>query len=143
MADIFHYFPIKASIDKVFEAISTPAGLDVWWTKKCDGKPSPGETYSLYFGEQYNWKGIVSKCVPNKEFELTMTVCDDDWMSSKVGFTLIENPKTIQVHFYHTGWKESNEHYRISNFCWAMYLRLLKRYLEFGELVPYENRLNV
>lgn len=33
MADIFYYFPINTSIDKVFEAISTPKGLDKWWTK--------------------------------------------------------------------------------------------------------------
>jgi hypothetical protein len=34
-------------------------------------------------------------------------------------------------------------HYRTSSFCWAMYLRLLKRYVEHGEVVPYEKRLDV
>jgi uncharacterized protein YndB with AHSA1/START domain len=34
MADIFHHFPIKASSQKVFQAISTSAGLDAWWTKR-------------------------------------------------------------------------------------------------------------
>ena len=36
-----------------------------------------------------------------------------------------------------------NDHYKISSYCWAMYLRILKRYVESGEEVPYENRLNV
>jgi hypothetical protein len=31
----------------------------------------------------------------------------------------------------------------ISTYCWAMYLRILKRWLEFGEQVPYEKRLSV
>jgi hypothetical protein len=48
-----------------------------------------------------------------------------------------------QVRFAHTGWPEANEHYRISCYCWAMYLRVLKRHLEFGERVPYEKRLEV
>lgn len=48
-----------------------------------------------------------------------------------------------EVLFYHTGWKEANAHYRISAFCWAMYLRLLKRYVESGERVRYEERLDV
>jgi hypothetical protein len=46
-------------------------------------------------------------------------------------------------HFRHTGWAEPNEHFRISNHCWAMYLRILRRYLEYGEIVPYEQRLDV
>ncbi len=35
------------------------------------------------------------------------------------------------------------EHYRISCYCWAMYLRILKRYLEHGETVQYARRLDV
>ena len=29
-----------------------------------------------------------------------------------------------------------------STFCWAMYLRLLKRFVEAGEVVPYAERLD-
>jgi len=48
-----------------------------------------------------------------------------------------------QVHFHHTGWPDADDHYRVSCYCWAMYLRLLKRYLEHDEVVPYEDRLDV
>ncbi len=51
--------------------------------------------------------------------------------------------EVTQVRFEHTGWPVANDHYRISNYCWAMYLRLLKRYVEAGEVVPYEKRLSV
>ena len=34
MADIIHYFPISAPRSQVFAAISTPEGLDTWWTKR-------------------------------------------------------------------------------------------------------------
>ena len=143
MADIFHYFPINATLEKVFGGISTPKGLDIWWSKSSTGKPAIGETYQLSFGAEYNWAGVVSKNVPNKEFELTITNADHDWTNSKVGFKLTYKNKVTQVHFYHTGWKEDSEHYRVSCYCWAMYLRILKRNLEFGEEVPYEDRLNV
>jgi uncharacterized protein YndB with AHSA1/START domain len=143
MADLFHYFPINCSLGKVFDCVSTPRGLDIWWSKSSTGKLAIGETYQFFFGADYNWKAIVSKLVPNKEVELTMTKADSDWMNSKVGFTLTDRNNMTEVHFYHIGWKEDNEHYRISNFCWAMYLRILKRYLEFGEEVPYEDRLNL
>ncbi|MBK8405323.1 MAG: SRPBCC domain-containing protein [Saprospiraceae bacterium] len=78
-----------------------------------------------------------------QEFELTMQTSDQDWDGSKVGFRLTDKNNVTEIQFYHTGWKEANEHYRISNYCWAMYLRLLKRCLEFGEFVPYADRLNV
>lgn len=143
MADIFHYFTINTSSNKVFDAISTPKGIDKWWTKSSSGKVAVGETFHFYFEQDYNWAAVVSKCIPDKEFELTMKTSDKDWEGSKVGFRLADKNIFTEVQFYHIGWKEDNEHYRISNFCWAMYLRILKRNLEFGEFVPYADRLNV
>lgn len=143
MADIFHYFPINASIDKVFDAISTPHGLDKWWTKSSSGKVAIGEIFHFHFEPDYNWTAVVSKCILDKEFELTMQNADDDWKGSKVGFRLTSKQHITEVQFYHTNWKEDNEHFRISNFCWAMYLRILKRNLEFGEFVEYADRLSV
>jgi uncharacterized protein YndB with AHSA1/START domain len=143
MVDIFHYFPINASPEKVFECISTPKGIDTWWSEEAKGKVGLREVYELFFGEDYHWAGIVSKYTPSTEFELTMTKSDDDWAGSKLGFRLIDKDRFTQVEFYHIGWKEDNEHYRISNYCWAMYLRLLKRYIEHNEQVPYEQRLDV
>jgi uncharacterized protein YndB with AHSA1/START domain len=143
MADIFHYFSINAPHKKVFQCVSTPKGINIWWSKGSNGKPAIGETYGLFFGDDYNWEAVVSKFVPDREFELTMTNADMDWINSKIGFKLTDKNNMTEVHFYHTGWKEDNEHYRISNYCWAMYLRILKRNLEFGEEVPYEDRLGV
>jgi hypothetical protein len=72
-----------------------------------------------------------------------MTRADDDWLGTRVGFRLEPRDGATWVHFYHTGWPTANEHHRISCHCWAMYLRLLRRHLEHGESVPYEDRLDV
>jgi hypothetical protein len=45
------------------------------------------------------------------------------------------------VQFWYRGWPDPNAHYRTSSFRWAMYLRLLKRWAETGEVVPYLRRL--
>lgn len=142
MADIFHQFMINTPVKEVFKGISTPKGLDIWWTKNSAGKPAIKEIYSLSFGPAYNWSGVVSKCVPDQEFELIMANADPEWINTRVGFMLADKGGKTQVHFYHTGWKEHSEHYKISNYRWAMYLRILKRYLELGEQVNYENRLD-
>jgi uncharacterized protein YndB with AHSA1/START domain len=142
MADIFHQFPIKASPEQVFEAVTTPEGLDAWWTKRSTGKPVEGTEYSLYFGEGSDWRAVVSKCIRNAEFELQMTVADKDWEGTRIGFRIDERNGNSLVHFHHLGWPEENDHFRISCYCWAMYLRLLKRHVEHDEFVPYENRLD-
>ncbi len=142
MADIVHHFPIKASRQQVFRAVSTPAGLDSWWTKRSSGEPAQGAAYKLWFGPEYDWRAVASRCVPNSEFELEIVSAHEDWRGTRVGFVLDEKEGVTQVRFHHLGWPEPNEHYRGSCYCWAMYLRLLKRYVERGEVVPYENRLD-
>jgi hypothetical protein len=47
------------------------------------------------------------------------------------------------VDFYHSSWRHANDHYRTTSCCWAMYLRVLRRFLEHGERVPYADRLDV
>ena len=143
MADIYQDFPIKVPAERVFQAVSTPQGLDRWWTKKSAGTPSEGAEYALWFGPECDWRAQVTKCVANRVFELQMTVADADWLGSTVGFHLEDRAGTTWVRFFHTGWPSANEHYRISCHCWALYLRVLRRYLEHGENVPYEDRLNV
>jgi uncharacterized protein YndB with AHSA1/START domain len=143
MPDIFHHFLIKESAPRVFETVSTPAGLDKWWTKRSSGQPSPGAEYELGFGPAYDWRAVVSRCVPNSEFELEMTSAQEDWLKTRVGVLLDEKDGVTHVRFHHSGWPEQNEHYLVSCYCWAMYLRLLKRYVEHGEVVPYELRLDV
>lgn len=143
MADIFHHFTINSSIEKVFDGISKPGGLDHWWCKNSIGNPGMNEDYELNFGPEFKWNAVVTKCVQNKEFELTITSANDDWVNTRVGFALNFENGLTEVDFYHEGWPRKNKHYKISCYCWAMYLRVLKRFLEYGEEIPYEERLTV
>lgn len=143
MPDIVHDFPIKSPAKKIFQAISTPRGLDIWWTKESSGQAKEGAEYKLWFGPENDWRAAVSRCLPEKEFELEVVDAHEDWLYTRIGFLLIESNGVTQVRFHHTGSPVANEHYRVSCYCWAMYLRLLKRYVEFGEIAQYEKRLDV
>jgi len=140
VADIYHQFPINAPLRQVFEAISTPDGLDSWWTLRAAGIPSEGEEYEFWFGSEADWRAVVSVYVPEESLEFTMTEAQQDWMGTRVGFGIDEKDGVTNVRFYHTGWPRANEHFQESSYCWAMYLRLLKRYVERGEVVPYSER---
>ena len=141
MADISHHFPIKAPLGQVLQAVSSPEGLDTWWTKGSSGEPQEQSEYTLDFGPEHDWRAVVTRSV-DTEFELELTRAQEDWLGTRVGFVLEEQDGTTHVRFHHLGWPEANQHYHGSCYCWAMYLRLLKRYVEHGEIVPYESRLD-
>jgi uncharacterized protein YndB with AHSA1/START domain len=142
MADIIHEFPVKAIPEQVFQLFSTASGLEKWWTKTSSGESREGSTLRLYFGPQFDWQARVTRHVPPSSFELQITQAHPDWMGSRVGCELAPvGIGATLVRFYHTGWPEENEHWRVSCFCWAMYLRILRRNLEYGETVEYEKRL--
>lgn len=143
MPDILHDFPINAPPDRVFDTLCSPAGLDAWWTKHAEGTPGVGNSYRLYFGPKYDWAAVMRRHEPQRAVEWEMTTSDADWQATRVGFRLRPEGDGTAVEFYHMGWPSANAHYRTSTFCWAMYLRLLKRYIETGEVVEYERRLEV
>ncbi|MHB1297965.1 MAG: SRPBCC family protein [Gemmatimonadaceae bacterium] len=142
MADIEQEFVIQASPQRVFDGVSRPALLDQWWTLRSSGQPTIGAAYALDFGPEYSWRAVVTRSVPGEAFELRMTEADPDWESTLVGFTLTPTASGTQVRFHHRYWPVANEHFRISAHCWALYLRILRRHLEHGEVVPYDRRLD-
>jgi len=144
MANILHDFPIAVAPDLVFQAVSTSAGLNEWWTLTSHGAPKLGTEFALGFGNGYQWRARVTEATVARAFELEITMADADWQGTRVGFRLSPRPEGgTLVAFRHTGWPSVNGHYRTSNCCWAMYLRILRRYLEHGERVPYDKRLDV
>jgi uncharacterized protein YndB with AHSA1/START domain len=143
MADIEQELPIAAPLERVYEAVSTPAGLNEWWTKTASGVAALGAEFTLGFGPEYQWRGVATRVEAPGVFELRLTASDADWKGTKVGFELSSRAATTWVHFYHRGWPVANQHFRVSCHCWALYLRILRRHLEDGEAVPYERRLMV
>lgn len=135
-------FPIAVPSSRVFEAVSTPAGLDAWWTLRAKGTPEEGAIYELHFGEAYDWRGRVTGCAPGTAFELEITRATPDWSGTRVRFELAPQGASTRVQFRHEGWRNETKHFRTTAYCWALYLRVMRRWLEHGESVPYERRLD-
>jgi uncharacterized protein YndB with AHSA1/START domain len=143
MPEIIHEFSVKVQPEWVFQLFATPNGLEKWWTKSSTGDAREGDNFRLYFSPEFDWQARVKRYVPPSSFELQITHAHPDWVGTLVGCELTpEGKNATRVRFYHTGWPEENEHWRVSCFCWAMYLRILRRNLEYGETVEYERRLD-
>ncbi|WP_313805735.1 SRPBCC domain-containing protein [Flavobacterium sp.] len=141
MFTIYHDFIINTSKEKVFEAVSTPEGLNNWWTLNSKGNPALGETFNLYFGEEYDWYTEITKFSKDKEIEFKTTIAMQEWLPTSFGFKLTEvKPSETYVRFYHKDWTEISQEYRQASFCWADLLRQMKQYLEKGIITPFEQR---
>ncbi|MBL4605942.1 MAG: SRPBCC domain-containing protein [Flavobacteriaceae bacterium] len=137
---IYHDFIIKASSENVFDAITLPEQLNNWWPLKSTGHPEVGAEYNLNFTNAYNWYGNVSEVVKNKSFFIKMTTSSVDWNPTTFGFELEAKDRETLVKFSHKGWPTCNAEYRNSSFCWAMLLNGLKKYVEEGIVIPFEER---
>ena len=144
MSGIVHDFPVFARRDDVFAAVSTPEGLDRWWTQTSAGSAGVGDVWTLGFGPDHQWEATVTACVAGFEIEWELTRAQEDWVGTRVALHLDEvGPKHTNVRFRHSGWRTTDAHFRTSSYCWAMYLRILKRAVEHGEDVAYDRRLDV
>lgn len=140
MYQILHALQISAPIEQVFEAITSPSGLNHWWTLECSGVPLENQTYRFVFSKDCIWSGRVTQYSPVQAIEWLMTDAQEDWENTRVGLSLSAEGHKTNVDFYHSGWKSTNKHFRVSSYCWATYLRVLKLYLEKGVETPYEQR---
>jgi len=144
VADIIHEFVVNVEPGRVFQSFATQSGLEKRWTKTSTGETREGGNFRLYFEPEFDWQAKVTRYLPPSAFELEITRSHVDWIGTRVGDDLSPQGKnTTRIRFHHTGWSDKNEHWRMSCFCWAMYLRILRRNLEYGEFVEYERRLEV
>lgn len=140
MHAINHRLAIRATPAVVFAAISLPTGLNAWWTKDCEGEPVPGASYRFFFSEDFDWTADVTDVDPQRLIEWRFTDAEPDWTGTRLRIVLEADGNTTWVSFLHDGWKEDNEHFCHTSFCWAQYLRLLRRWIEDGTSVAYEKR---
>lgn len=137
---IYHDLVIKATISKVFDAVSEPECLINWWPKTCKGIPKENEIYNFFFTSEYDWYGKVINYKKDSSFYIKMLKSDADWNPTSFGFDLLQENNKVKVQFWHTGWLECNAHFRTTSFCWAMLLNGLKNYVEKDIVIPFEKR---
>ena len=140
MYDILFQFQIRAKPLAVFDAFTSPQGLNSWWTAQSSGIPEVGAIYQFYFGPAYDWRAKVVHVV--RVYELTWQVIQamEDWMGTMLGFKLSETDDGCTVRFFHRNWPHQGDHFAISSFCWGQLLRGLKEYVEQGSIIPFANR---
>lgn len=146
MATIYHQVWINAPKDKVYEAISTAAGISSWWSKT--SAVETGNVTVLEFnpgGEHGVLKASVVDPLPCEHIEWKFFSTHPDsspasaWTDTNALFEITEREpmsfmgsggKLTVLDFHHSGWDETNKYFGFCNYGWGEALRNLKLHCE-------------
>lgn len=141
MHSICHDIEIRVSQSRLFGLLVTADGLEKWWSKSSKGNTGLGQRMQIYFSEEFDWEMEAIEYKENQSISWKMTRAMDDWMRTRLSFEIItKSEETCLLRFTHSGWERVDDHFRRSSLSWALYLRILRRFIENGEYIPYEQR---
>lgn len=137
MFHIHHRIGIKASIDKVYNALSTVEGIAAWWTRDTTGTSDIGQTMALRFlslegNELGSMLFEVKELAPNKQVRWYFHDGPAEWIGTEVTFELSEQDGYTIVLFSHLNWQEEVEFKSHCSMKWAVFLLSLKQFAETG-----------
>ena len=126
---------VRASPRKVFEAISTPAGLASWMVVRADLPAKTGAKYELEFDGGWRHQGTVRRFQAGRSIALTWA-----WNGVPLKGTVLTisvRPKKggALCRFVHQGFpreKKWTDLYGITEWAWTYYGMNLKSVLETG-----------
>jgi uncharacterized protein YndB with AHSA1/START domain len=137
---------IRATPDKVYDAITKQEHLSKWWTADCSAEPKVGSKARFNF-KKANFYNImeITNLEPNKQVGWKCVEAGDEkskeWEGTSVIWTIMDNGDgTTKLHLLHKGWKQETELYRACTEGWNHYAGdSLKSYLENGEGKPFSD----
>ncbi len=132
MATINHLFHINASIEKVFEALTTIKGLSSWWTSTTRGDCLVGGIIEFRFGDFGGPDMKVKEIKTNESVTWECVGGPEDWVGHIFTFNLDSNEGKTRIRFEQSGWKETGDFYASCNFSWGRFMESLRQYCQTG-----------
>lgn len=139
MADILHRVYIKATPQKLYEALTTESGLSRWWTGHTKAAAREGSVAEFRFEEGSMGPDMkITRLVPSELVQWECVDGIDDWIGTQFEFAMKPHKEGVLLLFAQRGWREAGEFYMHCNCKWGFFLGVsLKKYLEEGRGMPH------
>lgn len=134
MHDIVHQLTIAAPPDRVYEAVTTAAGLASWWTRDVEFGPAEGEFRARLGSAELRFQ--VDAFDPPELAHLSCIEGPEEWPGTQLAFRIEPSDGGSVVRFWHGGWRYEDGGLPSASFEWAMALDSLRRYVETGTGSP-------
>jgi len=141
--EILHRVGVKsASLDEVYDALTTIDGLAGWWATDTTGETGVGDVIKFRFAPG----GFDMKIVelePAKRVVWEVVEGPEEWVGTTVTWDLKQEDDFTIVLFAHQGWREPVEFMYHCSTKWATFLLSLKQLLETGAGAPEPRDLKI
>jgi uncharacterized protein YndB with AHSA1/START domain len=140
MPDILHLVRIRANPERVYEALTTTAGVRGWWTRDADLDATVGGSGTFRF---YGGHGVtivrLDELVPARRVAWSVQSANapGDWTGTTIAFDLRAEDDVTVLAFAHRGFAQPSEGYAQVNTGWAYFLVSLRQYVETGSGGPH------
>lgn len=148
MVHIFHRIGIKASSQKVYEALATLEGVAGWWTQHTSGCSAVGENITVHFfsldeKELGSMQMEVKALEPGKKVHWNFNDGPPEWIGTNVIFNLQQEGEYCILLFLHQDWREEVEFMAHCSMKWAVFLLSLRHFVETGKGRPSPHDIKI
>jgi len=135
---IIHVFDVKVPKIRVYEALTTSAGLACWWTTEVTAEDGVGAKIDFRFGSVFHPVMEVLRLDPGRAVEWKCVGGEKEWQDNRFVFALEDRDGMTLVRFTQDYAQElTDDVYGRFNFNWGYYLQSLKQLCETGKGFPY------
>ncbi|KGN30518.1 activator of HSP90 ATPase [Knoellia sinensis KCTC 19936] len=145
MVDILHQVGVRATPDKVFDALTTIDGLSGWWTEDTTGSTDVGGVIQFRFPSG-GFDMRVLESVPGERVVWEVVGGPEEWIGTTIDWVMFQDDKVgdwTVVNFGHRGWKEPIPFMHHCSTKWATFLLSLKELIEHGAGSPSPRDLKI
>lgn len=138
--DISHYITLQAAPERVYRALTTPEGIQSWWTRDAalDANIGGAGAFRFHDGKTVTCVNIVELAPPVCVVWKTMSSnAPGGWDGTTISFDLRREGEDTALDFAHRGFAAESEGFARVTAGWAHYLASLRRYLENGAGEPH------
>lgn len=136
---IWHEIRIKAPPAAVYEALTDPRKIALWWIPDTRGESALGNTLEFRIGDVCQPMQVTALEPCRRVAWRASGIGLDDWTGTEVEFLLLAGKDRTDVQLRHSGWSEGVARRPYYSMSWAAYLASLKEFLEIGRGHPFPN----
>ena len=138
MKNIILSVPIRSTIDRFIQAVTTQAGLAAWITPDVTADPKVGSIVKLGFDAGISLAFRVDQLDLGGHVEWVLVEGPDEWKTSRVVFDVkAMDGGAINYTFTHTNLPEESGLTAFMGYGWGQHARSLKLLLETGTGEPH------
>jgi len=132
--DLIHRIDIAAPAEKIYQAITTEAGVKAWWTTdvQMDNRVG-GRAVFGFFNHSTVFHMRIEQLTPPTfvRWSCVENTTSPDWIGTTQEFKLDpQDDGEVLLKFFHGGWKSGEDHCYYCNTTWGHLLVCLKQYAE-------------